>query len=281
MGDVEVEVGRQVGDFILSEIENCRKWLEEQGYPLEFRVAQAWAKSGFHVRQSVFYDDPETNLPRELDVLAHHQRTAVSKTTAASFTTALTFLIECKSSRDAPWIVLCGVNSEKLTLPIFVQRWLVVGDKEELVRNELSRAWWSKAEIFREIDLIGHGIVRAHKKSGTDLPFHAVKQVLSATHGRAKKIAAAGEHNRCHLLFPVVVTDAHLFGAWLTPNGELELKEVPRATLFFESESGTFLSPPIIVVTIDGLEEFLLAVREMKGICELSEEIVGPWKKEA
>ena len=52
-----------------SEIEKkLKKWLNEQGYPLEMQVAESFRKAGFDVSQSDYYLDPETNILREIDV---------------------------------------------------------------------------------------------------------------------------------------------------------------------------------------------------------------------
>ena len=40
-------------------------WLNTQGYPLEMRVARAFQRQNFHVRQPVYYDDPDEKNSRE------------------------------------------------------------------------------------------------------------------------------------------------------------------------------------------------------------------------
>jgi len=46
------------------------KWLNEQGYPLEMRVASVLQQGGFRVVQSEYFSDPETGDSRELDIVA-------------------------------------------------------------------------------------------------------------------------------------------------------------------------------------------------------------------
>ena len=43
-------------------------WLKTQGYPLEMRVASALREVGFDVSQSEYYNDPDTQTSREIDV---------------------------------------------------------------------------------------------------------------------------------------------------------------------------------------------------------------------
>jgi hypothetical protein len=49
-----------------------KKWLVESDYPLlrEMEVAARFRRGGFGVSQSDFYVDPDTEKPREIDVVA-------------------------------------------------------------------------------------------------------------------------------------------------------------------------------------------------------------------
>jgi hypothetical protein len=38
--------------------EKIKKWLDEQGYPLEMRIASTMQRKGFHVVQSEYFVDP-------------------------------------------------------------------------------------------------------------------------------------------------------------------------------------------------------------------------------
>ena len=75
-----------------------RRWLKEQGYPLEMRVADALRRAGFRVRQSAYFSDPDENKPRELDVVASYVWDA------AAISWELVVLVECKSAAE-PWVL--------------------------------------------------------------------------------------------------------------------------------------------------------------------------------
>jgi len=75
-------------------------WLESQGYPLEMIVALAFEKAGISVSSSEYYEDPGSGEPREIDVSAS-RRYLIGKHNL--FDTSCQ--IECKLSRDKPWIV--------------------------------------------------------------------------------------------------------------------------------------------------------------------------------
>src|SRR4051812_46473888 len=79
-------------------------WLDTQGYPLEMRVARAFRASRFRVIQSEYYSDPETKASREIDVIASVDARN------EDFLFRLTFVVECKMSRDKPWVLFTGTS---------------------------------------------------------------------------------------------------------------------------------------------------------------------------
>jgi hypothetical protein len=79
-----------------------KSWLNKQGFPLEMEVAAMAREAGFNVSQSECYLDPETNVPREIDLI-------LSK---GAFTDgdgvghlSYSLYVECKSSKDKPWLL--------------------------------------------------------------------------------------------------------------------------------------------------------------------------------
>jgi len=84
--------------------EKLHTWLEAQGYPLEMRVAKAFQIAGARVIQSEYYTDPSTEESREIDVVADWQ------TRIDNLLVRVSFVIECKSSKDKPWILFVSPN---------------------------------------------------------------------------------------------------------------------------------------------------------------------------
>jgi hypothetical protein len=80
----------------MSMTENVRQWLEGEGFPLEMRVAAAFRKTGFDVRQSSLYADPESGKNREIDVIAADPDYIGI--------VEIHFVVECKSSKK-PWVL--------------------------------------------------------------------------------------------------------------------------------------------------------------------------------
>lgn len=81
------------------------EWLEKHGYPLEMRVAQAFQQAGFEVSCSEYYLDPEKDKPREIDVIAG------MSDVFGGVIFQVAFIIECKSSKEKPWICFCPPSS--------------------------------------------------------------------------------------------------------------------------------------------------------------------------
>ena len=49
---------------------NLSRWLQQEGYPLEFAVASAFRSYGFRTRQGEYVGDGAASSPREVDVVA-------------------------------------------------------------------------------------------------------------------------------------------------------------------------------------------------------------------
>src|SRR5260370_33584405 len=75
-------------------------WLRGEGYPLEMRVASVFRSLGFRVDQGTYYQDPQSSDLREIDLVVSIQD---DRTTGILM--RVNYVIECKSSRTAPWVL--------------------------------------------------------------------------------------------------------------------------------------------------------------------------------
>src|SRR5258708_8233762 len=75
------------------------EWLDKEGFPLEMVVASAFRRAGLWVMQSDYYEDPNEGKQREIDVIARQQ------VLVARDLLRITFAVECKVSRDKPWVL--------------------------------------------------------------------------------------------------------------------------------------------------------------------------------
>src|SRR5687768_5081574 len=98
------ELGRQVIE-----------WLKASGYPLEMHVGRVFRRMEVPVWQSPLYEDPKTGEPREIDVVA------TGAVHLEHWVVRLQFVVECKSSKEAPWVVFGGdPGIDRLTPNLFL-----------------------------------------------------------------------------------------------------------------------------------------------------------------
>jgi hypothetical protein len=91
-------------------IEGIADWLNEGGYPLELYVARTLRGLGFNCSKSPFFNDTETEKPREIDIVA-----SVSAQNESMQTLDTKLIIECKKSTNA-FVVLCDSPAEDALL---------------------------------------------------------------------------------------------------------------------------------------------------------------------
>jgi Holliday junction resolvase len=129
-------------------------WLNEQGYPLEMRVASALQQRGYRVVQSEYFFDPESGDSREIDVVAFKQK----KTNGVLFRISL--LIECKRSTDKPWILFTSGATHLADPARVTQR----------AANSLGRHFLHEAcqtpNVQDFAPILGHGTTGIRRNSG-------------------------------------------------------------------------------------------------------------------
>src|SRR5688500_3535540 len=78
-----------------TETEGLREWLLKSGFPLEMRVTKKWRDADWGAGQGTYFDDPQTNTPREIDVLVASSKVVQDVHASVWFPTA------CKKSESA------------------------------------------------------------------------------------------------------------------------------------------------------------------------------------
>ena len=190
------------------------EWLSQQGYPLEMRVASIFRKGGFSVSQGSYYADPESGDNREIDVVA----TMIDPVGFLQ----VSGVIECKSSKDKPWILFTG--QEQLS------RLFSFGMLSEQARGKLvEKLSAGKDEVlslpwFVKPERTGFGLTVAFR-SGDDPAYKAVLSALKAA------IDVNAEGNGAYavplrFVFPVVLIEGRLFEATLDGEGSVMVHEI-------------------------------------------------------
>lgn len=86
------------------------KWFEKEGYPLEFRTAQVFQQNGFNTFQGYYCHGQGQDL-LEIDVLAHVDLRSGS---ADPRLFRISYVVECKWSRDKPWVIFTSRDCSPL-----------------------------------------------------------------------------------------------------------------------------------------------------------------------
>ncbi|MDH3998804.1 MAG: hypothetical protein OET90_08180 [Desulfuromonadales bacterium] len=243
------------------------KWLETQGYPLEMKVASALSKQGFYVLQGAYYDDPETNTTREIDVVAS------TRDIRGHF--QVSFVIECKSTRDKPWVLFTSedhVDGNRLL------RYATKPEKTHAILDEkfsqnteavLGLKWFVKEQR------LAYGAATAFS-SGDDPAYKGIMSALKASMGLCRQTS---KHTPLHFIFPVVVLEGRLFEAYLDKNEENNICEIEEGFVVYHREISDQPCSSIHIVTSNHLETFCKeakqAVFELKNLFQEEYELTG------
>lgn len=232
--------------------DRIKNWLEEQGYPLEFKVANEFKKLGFNVIQSEYYQDSETELNREIDVKAFVQ----DKIKGVLF--RFSFVIECKLSKDKPWILFTSQDSR-------------ISDKAKIAQIPSSnfgifylsglckkKENWKK-NLFDIGPRPAFGITQGFT-TGKDIPYQAITGVAKATDAICKSNSESKQGLICNICIPIVVTEGKLFESYY--DEELIVNEIDAGVLLWRNK---FTSNPhtiIRICTLESLKKLLPAYKQ-------------------
>jgi hypothetical protein len=227
------------------------EWVKKEGFPFEMRVARAFQRAGFWIKQSDYYKDPTTNVNREVDV------SALLSFYIKPIVIRVEFLIECKSSKDKPWIVFCG-EPEKLETPAawVVHRFASRGGAQ-ILRDYAHRKEFQNLAFFRLRAPVGYGLRQAFAGKGEDVAYSAMSSVSSAARASADLFRDHPEPLKLlEFQFPVIAIEGRLFECHLSENEEVEMKEIKFATLLWNNPIATSVHTLIDVRTEESINLF-------------------------
>jgi hypothetical protein len=232
------------------------EWLNGQGFPLEMTVAAAFRQAGFWVIQSDYYADPVTGTQREMDVVARLQMVI------GADLARVTFVIECKVSKDRPWVMFTAESVRLADRARIVQR-----TASALGRQFLNRL--RDEEEIRELPFFtlpkraGYGLVQAMRKpDAKDLSYEALTAVSAASAAQAQEADDAtneGQGNFVEVIFPLVIVDGRLFEAYLDEANELKIEETTRGTLVWRNPAAGSVHSIITIATLAALNDVVAA----------------------
>lgn len=204
------------------EIQRIEKDMRLSGFPLEIEVTAVLKKSGWAVRNQVYYQDKEEGKPRSVDIVATK---AWFENFGAYDRLNINLVIECKKSVK-PWVFfMTSKDSPLFDFPFY------------FIKN------FSKPQLERSISFVEWSQKRMHYTSSMKEcavisyePFKEGKgqEILEATHQVTKalddrleffgKAAARAFMEPAFILYPAIVFDGHIFEC-SPQNGDLKLSK--------------------------------------------------------
>lgn len=241
-------------------LEKVQSWLETEGFPLEFRVADAFGRAGFNTSQGLYVKDHNTGETREIDVLSD---TTLRLKENKWF--RISQMIECKWSKDKPWVVFTSPESRMMESACIAQ---AIGSSlgEAVMFCIAGDSDLHQLQLFKRPDRGGFGGRRAFEKQEKeryDQFYRAIQGLVANAVSRAK------DHDRPEkrrgevpdsglLIFPVLVVDGNLFEVFYNQTTSvLEVKEVNQIRMLWRGSAANRRAiTPVDIVTATSVEAF-------------------------
>jgi hypothetical protein len=268
--------------------EGILRWLEARGHLLEMEVARELSRAGWSVSQSEPYQDPQTGKARETDINARLQKQLGEQVVC------LELVIECKSSKTRPWLLLSSSPTAKGSSWVTHSALSQLGQeflgaltflREEQLKQDADKVFadlpmfgWPARPAFRFIEGLFEAPTSNVEKDQRDGGFTAVMQLASAL-GQFDKQGASRPpwvvRSICEFLVPVIVVNDNLFECWMDENGEARVERTHRGLLIASRDLDSPLSNYIVVVDVQGFAAFRKdAERSFERMLQLAPEVM-------
>ena len=226
-------------------------WLRQGGYPLEYSVAMAMRRAGFHAAQGLHYADRTTGKSREIDVVATRLRDPASRV-------SIKVVVECKAANENPWVVLS-----------------TIGRPEDWTPLCRPRSMFSTSELLHYYIRLrrpyGYSVIEALRKHDReDRAVNAMNQVVSSA------IGVLSQDGYVYIL-PVVVTAAPLYKLHVSESGQEALEEIGWQRVRWHGAQAMPEPTIVDVVTRDAFGAYLDEVEaEFEDLGRGLDELAGP-----
>jgi hypothetical protein len=231
------------------------EWLNKQGYPTEFQVANICHRNGFRVFQGYHVRSESSDVPREIDVLAQ------TDDLSDDYLIRVCHVIECKWSRDKPWVVLTSRHGQ-LANPACVAQTIGSLLGWTILWTMSQDPDLHALDLFSTPDRPGFSGRQVFSQSA-DLFYSTMQSVVDVS---MLEMAGYDEHSRrigtlprnAVIAFPMIVVDGQIFEAFFdefSQNMRVEQRKLVR--VHWRGARSWHLHATIDVVSLDHLDEFL------------------------
>lgn len=185
------------------------RWLRDSSAALELRVAAAFGKrvGARQVSHATLYlDTDRSETVRETDVVA----------TAFGDDLAITAIVECKATKDFPWVVYTADRLSEAGADSFRDSLVRRGTDASVKASEYDALGH---QLIYPLDFrIGYHVAVTSPKDDRNMAWDAVRQVVDAVHGLSDvrhSPLLKGKRRADHWFVPIVVTTSPLFTVYL------------------------------------------------------------------
>ncbi|MFC9473070.1 hypothetical protein ACFTS5_12885 [Nocardia sp. NPDC056952] len=247
------------------------KWLREQGYPLEMRTARALAANDIDTTLGWYYADIETGQQRETDIYAYARRSYPDDEYAV---VQISLAIECKSSKDKPWILFTDGPTRMSSTARRNQRF-VSPDRKWIRTLQVESA---ELPLLDGYSPHGYALVRAFAGDNQDAAFGAMLSTAKAAAGiqRWHQQARRGEDTINSIVLPVLLVDAPLLQCELDSDGNERLTPIERGTIEWRYQL-TPTDPPHTIITIATPDALPSLAEDLNATADEVLRLTTPW----
>lgn len=203
--------------------EKIKDWLLKGGLPFEMEVSNMFLDAGFLVAQSVYYKDNDSNKYRETDIIAHHFKKI------NGVYVNLTFIVECKSSIDKPWVVL---QNERLTNSINPESKIYhTQNFTKAFEKIISESKFDSDLIYKNKRQFGYSLITAlNNNGGNDKAYESTQTLLKSCEHLVYSTNNSGR-KVCNLYFPLIIIKGDLYSAKMISDNDLKIEEITEAEI--------------------------------------------------
>jgi len=236
--------------------DKIKEWLLKGGFPFEMEVANLFLDSGFTVAQSVYYKDLDEDKYRETDIIAYRY-----KIINGVFVN-VTFVIECKSSIEKPWIIL---KNDRLSNSIDEGNRIYFSNKFKKTMAMIKTSNGFKSDLlFKNNTKYGYAVVSAFNQ-GFDKAFEAIQTTVKSCEHLVFSTDNSDREKVCNLYFPIIIIKGKLLSASLLEDGELELKNIDKEQLILSRSYHEYNNSIIRIFSNENLAQ---NIQYLKTTCD-------------
>lgn len=245
-------------------VAGVERWLDKQGYPLEFEVARTFAKAGFRTWQGIHFRDTESTeeRTREIDVVAVEWPEGIESKRAG-----VEFVIEVKFTHE-PWLVL---TTQLPTRPESLKQYFLMTDSAAPVVSGLL-ANPPVPTILSLPDRHGFNVVQTVADRDPTRPnpaYVALTNVVKAAHAQLKLTKKHGTR----IYFPVIVVGGALLQLGYSADGSRILEPVVWQRIRWQGSS--VVGHPVLVDIVQKDHLPIWAANARKDAMEIDEPLEG------